>query len=49
MSEACSEMIDRISSVVRAVEGTLEAIVMREVSGERLWCRIWDSAANWSG
>lgn len=45
--EACSVMTERIWSVVRAElarEGGL--MVIREVDGSKLWCRICDSAAN---
>ena len=46
--DACSVMTERICSVVSVEFAKDEGLmVTKEADGSRLWCNIWDSAANW--
>lgn len=48
MSLAWASMVERMWEVGRRGEavGVGEVMVIMEVEGARLWCRIWDSTAN---
>ncbi len=47
VSAACFSITERMSSVERGGWGCIAgSMVMREVEGDRLWCKICDSAAN---